>query len=86
MTEKLSLNRRNFLKQAAGTVGAVTQAPHWAAVTSAQETQGEEARSRAAEDLNYPRKFRERQLQMISFPLGGVAAGSIGLGGARTTP
>jgi len=81
MTEKLSLNRRNFLKQAAGTVGAVTQAPHWAAVTSAQETQGEEARSRAAEDLNYPRKFRERQLQMISFPLGGVAAGSIGLGG-----
>ena len=32
-------------------------------------------------DRSYPRKFRERQLKMISFPLGGVAAGSLGLGG-----
>jgi len=29
----------------------------------------------------YPRSFSGRQLAMISFPLGGVAAGSIGLGG-----
>ena len=29
----------------------------------------------------YPRRFRGRQLAMISFPLGGVAAGSLGLGG-----
>jgi hypothetical protein len=29
MTEKVRLDRRNFLKQAAGAVGAVTQAESW---------------------------------------------------------
>jgi uncharacterized protein (DUF608 family) len=61
MTGKPSLDRRDFIKTAAGAIGAVTQT--------------------AVEDVNYPRHFRERQLKMISFPLGGVAAGSIGLGG-----
>ncbi len=32
-------------------------------------------------DFSYPRQFSGRQLAMIAFPLGGVAAGSIGLGG-----
>ena len=32
-------------------------------------------------DPEFPRRFRGRQLRMISFPLGGVAAGSLGLGG-----
>jgi uncharacterized protein (DUF608 family) len=84
MTEKLSLDRRNFLKQAAGAVGAVgavTQAEHWTALAAAQESHGRKEPGRTGEDLNYPRQFRGRQLQMISFPLGGVAAGSIGLGG-----
>ena len=80
MTKKFSLDRRDFLKTAAGAVGAVTQATHWTSLGSAQETHGAEER-RTGEDANYPRKFRGRQLQMISFPLGGVAAGSIGLGG-----
>src|SRR5580692_9445690 len=32
-------------------------------------------------DILYPRVFRGRQLALIAFPLGGVAAGSISLGG-----
>jgi non-lysosomal glucosylceramidase len=35
----------------------------------------------AAGAVGYPRRFTGRQLKMISFPLGGVAAGSIALGG-----
>ena len=31
--------------------------------------------------ISYPRVFRGRQLAMIAFPLGGVAAGSVSLGG-----
>ncbi|HZQ96177.1 MAG TPA: GH116 family glycosyl-hydrolase [Candidatus Sulfotelmatobacter sp.] len=31
--------------------------------------------------VHFPRIFRERELQMIAFPLGGVGAGSISLGG-----
>ncbi len=81
MTEKPSLDRRNFLKQAAVAVGAATQVENW---TPQAEGQAPDARKETAgrgEDLNYPRRFSGRQLQMISFPLGGVAAGSIGLGG-----
>ena len=91
MTEKLKLDRRNFLKQAAGAVGAVTQVGNLHALAQ------EQGQSQAAHDgqpahgvrqdspehtaVEYPRRFRGRQLRMISFPLGGVAAGSIGLGG-----
>ena len=83
MTEKLSLDRRNFLKQAAGAVGAVAQATHLASQGQAQVQQqhGIEEHGQPHEDLAYPRRFSGRQLKMISFPLGGVAAGSIGLGG-----
>ncbi|MBS1874223.1 MAG: hypothetical protein JSU00_13485 [Acidobacteria bacterium] len=35
----------------------------------------------AARDIAYPRVFTGSELAMISFPLGGVGAGSIGLGG-----
>ena len=35
----------------------------------------------AKEEIQYPRTFSGRQLQMLAFPLGGVAAGSISLGG-----
>src|SRR5579863_2331097 len=78
MTE--SLNRRDFLKQAAGAVSAVSQAETLSALTSGPGS-GSREQSRAVKDPDYPRQFRGRQLQMISFPLGGVAAGSIGLGG-----
>ena len=79
MTEKLRLDRRNFLKQAAGAVGAATQA---GSLRAAQEQAARpHERSQEHADVSYPRRFRGRQLRMISFPLGGVAAGSLGLGG-----
>jgi non-lysosomal glucosylceramidase len=81
MTEKLRLDRRNFLKQAAGAVGAVTHAGSWAGPAQVEASQSARERSHQQADLNYPRRFTDRQLRMISFPLGGVAAGSLGLGG-----
>ncbi len=81
MTEKLKLDRRNFLKQAAGAVGAATQAGNLQALAQENGSREGRERSEAHADVNYPRRFRGRQLQMISFPLGGVAAGSLGLGG-----
>ena len=80
MTEKRTVDRRNFLKGAAGALGASTQAVHWPAMASAQAVAANGAQ-RSQTNQEYPRQFRGRQLQMISFPLGGVAAGSIGLGG-----
>jgi len=81
MNEKLTLDRRNFLKQAAGAVGAVTQADHWPSLAAAETPAPAAGPNPARADVNYPRRFKGRQLQMISFPLGGVGAGSLGLGG-----
>jgi non-lysosomal glucosylceramidase len=81
MTEKLSLDRRDFLKQAAGAVGMATQAQQWTKPAGAEESYAAKEQSKKSVDLNYPRKFRGRQLKMVSFPLGGVGAGSIGFGG-----
>ncbi|HXR40235.1 MAG TPA: GH116 family glycosyl-hydrolase [Terracidiphilus sp.] len=81
MTEKLRLDRRKFLKQAAGAVGAATQAGSLNSLAQEQAVHDGQEHSQPHSDVNYPRRFRGRQLRMISFPLGGVAAGSIGLGG-----
>ena len=85
MTEKTGLDRRDFLKQAAGALGAAalpergSPAPYGSELI--REANLETPPEHRAEDVEYPRRFRGRQLRMISFPLGGVAAGSIGLGG-----
>ncbi|HEX4758073.1 MAG TPA: GH116 family glycosyl-hydrolase [Terracidiphilus sp.] len=83
MKDKTELDRRKFLKQAAGAVGAAVQAKHLAAQTAANRADAPGLQSHPDLDspLQYPRRFRGRQLRMISFPLGGVAAGSLGLGG-----
>jgi non-lysosomal glucosylceramidase len=86
VADKLKLDRRSFLKSAAGAMGAVTLAERGTAEVAGQEPHPaqqptETAQDRAEPDRSYPRQFRGRQLKMISFPLGGVAAGSIGLGG-----
>ena len=81
MTEKLRLDRRKFLRQAAGALGAATQAENFGALAQVEAPHEEQERDHAHADVNYPRQFRGRQLRMISFPLGGVAAGSLGLGG-----
>ena len=78
------LNRRSFLKTAAGAVGAATQASAWTTGSVKESPEQESPASPTnggVEAGEYPRRFRGRQLAMISFPLGGVAAGSLGLGG-----
>jgi uncharacterized protein (DUF608 family) len=81
VTEKLRLDRRDFLKQAAGMMGAAAHANPWTGMSAPSDTRGDEPRRQPLEEVGYPRRFSGRQLRMISFPLGGVAAGSIGLGG-----
>ncbi len=75
------LDRRNFLKQAAGAMGAVTQVDHWAASVADPSTPKEEAGTAAQRSQFTSRKFTGEHLRMIAFPLGGVAAGSVSLGG-----
>src|SRR3954471_9731241 len=78
--------RREFLKQSLTAAAA-------AAVPGAARAQGTEATVPGAEPASrpiakterprvaYPRVFTGPRLSQISFPLGGVGAGSIGLGG-----
>lgn len=80
MTEKGSLNRRGFLKTAAGAIGLASQSGPLAAFAQ-QTTEPQQTHDQPSASVDYPRRFRGRQLNMISYPLGGVAAGSIGLGG-----
>jgi non-lysosomal glucosylceramidase len=79
--EKTGLSRRNFLKQTAGVVGVATQGGHHLAHAKEQLPTGTDVGGQSDRSFEYPRRFSGRQLRMISFPLGGVAAGSIGLGG-----
>ncbi len=85
MSGKSNLPRRDFLKQAAGVIGAAAQAGQWSGTADAQAAQGPRRpppeTAQTAAGIAYPRIFEGRQLKMISFPLGGVAAGSLGLGG-----
>jgi uncharacterized protein (DUF608 family) len=62
--------RRTFLQQVALAGAAQTR------VATAQA-----ATSQAAADIAFPRRFTGRHLTAIAFPLGGVCAGSISLGG-----
>jgi len=90
MTEPIKVNRRGFLKQAAGAIGAATQAASVVSAATlaasqpiAAEVSNESAKAPSSSHsaFDYPRRFEGRQLKMISFPLGGVGAGSLGLGG-----
>jgi uncharacterized protein (DUF608 family) len=79
MTEK-STKRRSFLKLA-GAAGGAT----FSRVTGLATPQATEAAPAKNVDvqaaIEYPRVFKGSSLTMISFPLGGIGAGSIGLGG-----
>jgi len=70
-------DRRDFLKSVAlaGTVAASTD------TARAQTPAPTEAQPPATADIAYPRTFTGPALAQISFPLGGIGAGSIGLGG-----
>ena len=72
--------RRTFLKTAALAAAAqpaVSQSAEKPAVPASAAARP----ARQAPSIAYPRVFRGRQLAMIAFPLGGVGAGSISLGG-----
>jgi non-lysosomal glucosylceramidase len=66
--------RRKFLKTVA-TAGAMAKARPALAQKSESQT------LRFGQRVAYPRKFTGRQLAMLAFPLGGIGAGAISLGG-----
>ena len=73
--------RRRFLK----TVSLGAGATAWLGGVGGNPPEGAEKAARedrgSPEQIEYPRTCRGSRLKMISFPLGGVGAGSIGLGG-----
>ena len=78
MSKPTGSGRRAFLQQMALAAGAAQV--EGAAQTTPKPTTPAAAQPPAA-DIAYPRVFTGRQLKMIAFPLGGVAAGAISLGG-----
>ena len=85
MKEKDRVGRRTFLKQAAGAVGAAAQIGALPALAqNRSQTEAEElgkAQSEENQVDDFPRSFSGRALKTIAFPLGGVTAGSLSLGG-----
>lgn len=81
MSNHSKIDRRDFLKQAAVALGAAAQPLAGAANAPHDTPQGKEQTSQPHSQIDYPRQFRGRALRMVAFPLGGVAAGSIALGG-----
>ena len=75
------LPRRTFLKRAAGAIGAATQVGGWPALGEDIDNESPVGPATAAKDAAFPRVFTGRKLKMIAFPLGGVAAASVALGG-----
>jgi len=84
MPDKTVTGRRKFLKTVA-LAGGMAQAQAGEAQTAAQgESKSPAAPATPAparQPIEYPRVFAGRQLSMIAFPLGGVGAGSVSLGG-----
>lgn len=72
--------RRDFLKSFGG-IGLASAVR--ASVPEAIPSSISQARpdGHSGSDILYPRTFTGASLKMISFPLGGIGAGSIGLGG-----
>ncbi len=79
MSKESGTPRRAFLQRAALAAGAAAQAP----ISPAAGVAPSQAAAPQAQpaDIAYPRVFEGRQLAMIAFPLGGVAAGAVSLGG-----
>ncbi len=75
------LPRRTFLKQAAGAIGAASQMSGWPTLGETATPESPVGPAVALKDAAFPRVFTGRKLKMLAFPLGGVAAGSVSLGG-----
>jgi non-lysosomal glucosylceramidase len=83
MSEKGNLPRRTFLKQAAGAMGAASQLtwPAFAESEAAARPAAHPHTAAAPHTGTFPVTYEGAKLKMLSFPLGGVGAGSLGLGG-----
>ncbi len=80
MKKSLIARRRDFLKTVALATGAASDAEAQL-VPPDTKTPGAKPTSATPGVVEYPRTFAGRQPGMIAFPLGGVAAGSLALGG-----
>ena len=78
---KKSFGRRGFLKTAALAAGAASQSDAQQTPAGAAAPVPQQPAAPARQPFQYPRTFAGRQLEMLAFPLGGVAAGSVSLGG-----
>src|SRR5580700_3366688 len=78
MANEYKVGRRGFIKQAAGAISASTRLGRWPDLGESADRQDVTS---GTGDVSYPRRFTGPQLKMIAFPLGGVAAGSLSLGG-----
>lgn len=86
MKKRGSFGRREFLKSTAGIVGTATQMGAWPSAAEAKLSPSDpiatEVRSSTVpQTIDFPRSFTGEHLKTIAFPLGGVAAGSLSLGG-----
>ncbi len=72
--------RRRFLKDVALGAGSMA-VPGSPAAGKPARPERHGRTSDAPGEIEFPRRFSGNQLRMLSFPLGGVGAGSIGLGG-----
>ncbi len=76
----LPTKRRDFLKTATLAAGVAPAQPAQSAAAAAKPAEAQPAEPARAR-IAYPRTFTGRQLAMLAFPLGGVAAGCVSLGG-----
>lgn len=83
MDRRTGSPRREFLRNAALAVGVATDASSGQTPKASTEapTPQPGAPSAGSHEIQYPRTFTADHLAMIAFPLGGVAAGSLALGG-----
>jgi uncharacterized protein (DUF608 family) len=83
VTKTKELPRREFLKQAAGAVGVAARLSEasLAAESPTANNRAQTAKTFLRSEITYPRVFQGNQLKMIAFPLGGLGAGSLRLGG-----
>lgn len=82
MKNSLVSGRRGFLKTVALAGGASrSQAMQKPAAQAPKAEGAPKPAAPARPAFQYPRTFSGRQLAMLAFPLGGVAAGSVSLGG-----
>ncbi len=81
MSKKETTDRRDFLKSAALAAAAVPVAQPATEAQSRKSAPADPGHADASSDISYPRRFSGPALAMISYPLGGIGAGSIGLGG-----